>query len=189
MIARRLFLLGFAAALVTAFGCSSGSDDGGGGGTPPPAIVCTDGGAAPANGVTLNCGGAINTTTEQVVVTMGGPASGTTTLRGLNFDVTYDPTKLDYVPAATPQSPLFPDALVAVTLENGVPGILVVSIQQPGTALNVGVGPGPHPVMTLTFSRVTGVSFPPTPLDFDNFEATSASATVGFSSALALSYP
>ena len=189
MIARRLFLLGFAAALVTAFGCSSGSDDGGGGGTPPPAIVCTDGGAAPANGVTLNCGGAINTTTEQVVVTMGGPASGTTTLRGLNFDVTYDPALLDYVPAATPQSPLFPNALVAVTLENGVPGILVVSIQQPGTALNVGVGPGQHPVMTLTFTRAAGMSFPPTPLAFENFEATSASAAVAFSSSLALSYP
>ena len=46
MMARRLFLLGFAAALLTALGCSS---SGGDGGTPSPAIVCVDGGAALAN--------------------------------------------------------------------------------------------------------------------------------------------
>lgn len=189
MIARRLFLFGFAAALITAFGCSSGSDNTDGGGTPAPAIVCTDGGAAGADAVTLNCGGATNSTTERVNVVIGGPASGTTSLRGLNFDVTYDPTKLNFVPAAIPTSPLFPAALVAVSLENGVPGRVVVAIQQPGSDPNVVVTGGQHAVLTLTFSRASGMSFAPTPLAFENAEATSASAPIAFSSGLALSYP
>jgi hypothetical protein len=107
----------------------------------------------------------------------------------LNFDVTYDPLKLDFVPAVTPSSALFPNGLIAVTLANGQPGRVVVSIQQPGAAANVVAAPGQHAVMTLTFSRVANASFTPTPLAFDNFEATSASSAVGFSSSLALSYP
>jgi len=189
MIARRLFLLGFAAALITAFGCSSGSDNNDGGGTTPPGIACTDGGAAAANTVTMACVGATTSTTEQVNVVIGGPASGTTSLRGLNFDVTYDPTKLDFLPAVTPTSPLFSSGLIAVSLENGVPGRVVVSIQQPGPLPNVLVPAGQYTVITLTFSRVSGMSFAPTPLAFENFEATGASAAIAFSSGLALSYP
>ena len=120
---------------------------------------------------------------------MGGPSAGTTTLRGLNFDVTYDPANLDFVPAGAYTSPLFPNALILVSLENGVPGRLVVSIQQPGSSPNVLVQGGQSAVLTLTFARAAGMSFAPTPLAFENFEATSASAAVGFSSSLALSYP
>jgi len=188
MIAHKLFLLGFAAALVTALGCS-GSDNNDGGGTPAPAIVCTDGGAAAANTVILRCGGATNSTTELVNVVIGGPAGGATTLRGLNFDVTYDPTKLNFVADPAPTSPLFPLALVAVSLENGVPGKVVVSIQQPGADPNVSVTTGQHPVLTLTFAGASGMSFTPTPLGFENFEATSSSVPITFSSSLALSYP
>ena len=129
MMARRLFLLGFAAALLTALGCSSSGGDP----VPSAAIVCVNGGAAAANAVTLTCAGATDNTTEQVNVVLGGPASGSTTLRGLNFDVTYDSSKLEYVPAVTDTSPLFsPNALVAVTLFNGQPGRMVVSIQEYG---------------------------------------------------------
>jgi len=189
MIARKLFLLVFAGALIAAFGCSGSDNNNDGGGTPPPAIVCTDGGAAAANTVTLTCGGATNSTTEQVTVVVGGMSGPTTTLRGLNFDVTYDPTKLNFVPAATPTSPLFPAGLVVVSLENGLPGRVVVSIQQPGTDPNVAVAAGQHPAITLTFSRASGMSFTPTPLAFENAEATSSSAPIAFSSGLALSYP
>jgi hypothetical protein len=187
MIARRLFLLGFAGALAFAFGCSGGSDNGGG--TTTPAIVCTDGGAAGANGVTLKCGGAVSSTTEQVVVVMGGQNGGTTTLRGLNFDITYAPANLDFVPAASYVSPLFPNALIAVSLSDGIPGRLVVSIQQPGSSPNIAVPAGQFAVLTLTFARAAGMSFAPTPLAFENSEATNASVAVGFASSLALSYP
>jgi len=188
LLARRLFLLVLGAALFAAFGCGGG---GGGGGTttPPAALACSDGGAAAANSTTMRCGSATNSTTEIVNVVLGGPASGATTLRGLNFDVTYDASKLDYVPAATATSQLFsPNALVAVTLLNGLPGHLVVSIQEFGGLPNVSVGAGQHTVLSLTFRRTAGMSFAPTPLAFANADATSASATITFSSGVALSY-
>jgi len=189
MIARRLFVLGFAAALITAFGCSSGNDNNDGGGTTVPSIVCTDGGAPGANAVTLKCVGALNTSSEQVAVVIGGPSSGSTSLRGLNFDITYDPANLDFIPAVTPTSPLFPNALVLASLENGVPGRVVVAIQQPGDMPNVAVPAGQHTVINLTFNRASGMSFLPTPLAFENSEATSSSAVITFASSLALSYP
>lgn len=185
MIARRLFLLGFAAALLTALGCGGGGD---GGTTTPPALACSDACAAAANGVAMNCGGATGGTTEQVDVVMGGPAAGSTTLRGFNFDVTYDPAKVEFVPAASYTSPLLPNALVAVTLSNGQQGRVVVSIQQPGGLADVTVGAGQHDVIVLSFRRVTGVTFAPIPLTFDNAEATSASAVIAFANGLALSY-
>jgi len=188
MIARRLFLLGFAAALITGISCSSGSDDSGGG-TTSPTIACTDGGAPGANVVAMTCGGAASGTTEHVAVVIGGPASGTTTLRGLNFDVTYDPAELAFVAPVSFSSPLFPDALIAVTLANGLPGRLVVSVQQPGSALNVSVPAGHFTVLTLSFSHPSGTTLAPSPLAFENFEATGASAAVTFTSSLALSYP
>ena len=175
--------VGFAAALLTAVGCSTGT-----GTSPAPALACTDGGAASGNGVVLACGGATATTTEQVNVVMGGPASGSTTLRGLNFDVIYDPAKLTFMPAASYTSPLFPGALVAVTLYNGQPGRVVVSIQETGGAADVSVAPGQHAVLNLSFQTATGVAVTPTPVVFANPEATAASTTISFASALALSY-
>ena len=183
MIARRRFLLGFAAALLTAFGCSSGGD----GGTTTPALACIDGGAAAANAVTMTCGGASDSTTEQVDVVMGGPAVGTTTLRGLNFDVTYVTSNLEFVPAASYTSPLFPGALVAVALSNGQPGRVVVSIQKVGGSV-VSVGAGQHDVLSLSFRRVTGATFGPTLLAFENAEATTASTAISFVIGLALAY-
>ena len=184
MTARKLFLLGFAAALVAALGCSNTDD----GGTPSPALACSDGGAAGVNAVNLSCGGATDSTTEQVNVVMGGPAAGSTALRGLNFDVTYDATKIDFVPAASNTSALFPNALVAVTLFNGLPGRVVVSIQQVGGDPDVSVAPGQHVVLSLSFRRAAGTTFGPRPLALENAEATGASTAIGFSSVLALSY-
>ena len=86
MTARRLFLLGFAVALLTAFGCSNSND----GGTAAPALSCTDGGTAATNTVVLTCGGSADGVSEQIGVVITGPAAGSTSLRGLNFDVTYD---------------------------------------------------------------------------------------------------
>jgi hypothetical protein len=184
MKARRLFVIGFAAALLTALGCSN---DDGGGGTTPAALGCADGGAPAADGVTLMCGGATDSTTEQVDVVMGGTTPGTT-LRGLNFDVRYDPLLLEFMPAATYTSPLFPNALIAVTLFNGLPGQVVVSIQQPGTDPGVVVPTGPQSVLSLSFRSVAGAVYGPTQLLFVNTDATSASAPISFSSSLVLSY-
>jgi len=189
MTARLLFLLGFAAALVTAFGCSSGGD---GGTITAPALACSDGVAAAANAVAMMCGGgSADGTIEQIDVVMGGPASGSTTLRGFNFDVTYDPSKLEFVSVGSATSDLFPpSALVVAALANGQPGQVVVSIQQLGSDLDVVVGTGQHIVLSLSFRRVTGATFAPTPLEFQNAEATAASPAIGFPglSGLALSY-
>ena len=173
MIARRLFLFGFVTALLTAFGCSSGGD---GGGTTTPALLC---------------GGSADGTIERIDVVIGGPASGSTTLRGLNFDVTYDPTKLEFVSAASDTSDLFPStALLVASLFDDQPGQVVVSIQQAGSDPDVVVPTGQHVAVSLSFRRVAGVTFTPTPLEFDNAEATAASPTIGFPgvSGLAVSY-
>jgi len=188
MTARRVALLAFAVALPIGVGCGGGGGGGGGGDTLQ--LSCVDGGAAPANAVTLICGGATNSTTERVDVVLGGPASGTTTLRGLNFDVIYEPANLEYVPAATDTSPLFsPNALVAVRLSDDQPGRVIVSIQEYGSVVApVSVGAGQHLVLSLSFRRAAGVTFGPTPLTFENAEATSAVPAISFGSALALSY-
>ena len=183
MMARCLFLIGFTAALLTAFGCSNGDVT-----TAPPALACADGGQAGANSVTMNCAAATDSTTEQVDVMIGGPATGSTSLRGLNFDVTYDPAHLEFVPAGSYTSPLFPGALVAVTLSGGQQGRVVVSIQQVAGSAASDVTPGPHPVISLSFRTVAGVTFGATPLMFENAEATTASSVIGFTNGLALSY-
>ncbi len=184
-MARSVSLLGFAAALLAAYGCSSGE----GGGLTAPALVCSDGGPAGANAVTMTCGGATDSATEQVDVVLGGPTSGSTTLRGINFDVAYDATKLEFVPSASYASALFPNALIAVELANGQPGRAVVSIQQPGGMADVAVSAGQHIALSLSYRRVAGTTYGPTPLALENAEATSASATISFASGLALSYP
>jgi hypothetical protein len=136
----------------------------------------------------MRCGSAVASTTETVDVVIGGPGAGITTLKGFSFDVTYDPTKLEFVPAATPTSPLMPDALVIVVLANGLPGRVVVGIAQPGTLPDVAVSPGQHSVLSLTFRRAAGATFGPTPLMFDQAAATSPSTTITFASSLTLEY-
>jgi hypothetical protein len=188
MMARRLFLFGFVTALLTALGCSSGGD---GGTTTTPALLCGDASPAAANAVTLTCGGSADGTIERIDVVVGGPASGTTTVRGFNFDVTYDPSKLEFVSAASDTSDLFPpSALLVASLYNGQPGQVVVSIQQAGSDPDVVVVAGQHVALSLSFRRVAGVTFAPTPLEFENAEATAASPAIGFpgASGLALSY-
>jgi hypothetical protein len=150
-------------------------------------IACTDGGPAAADAVTMVCGGIVGTTTENVKIVMAGPAAGTTTVQGLNFDVTYDPAKLQFVPAASYASPLFPSALVVVALANGAQGRVVVSIQQTG-GTNLAVAPGQHDVLTLSLQRAAGASFTPIPVVFENSDATGAPA-VTFTGSLMLSYP
>jgi hypothetical protein len=183
MMARRLFVLGFAAALLTAFGCSN-SDNGGS--TTAPALSCTDSGTVGANAVNTNCAGALDTVTEQVDVVIGGAAGGATTLRGLNFDVTFDPAKLTFVPAASYTSALFPNALIAVSLAQA--GRVVASVQQTGGNPAVTVPSGSNVVLSLTFQRTPGATFGPTPLTFQNTEATSPSTAIAFASGVALSY-
>lgn len=183
MMARTLFLLGFAAALLTGVGCSNGSS----GGSTTVALSCSDGGAAGANVVTMSCGGETDATTEQVNFVMGGPAAGTTTLQGLNFDVTYDPARVEFVPAASYTSPRFPGAIVLVQLFNDQQGRVVVSIQQTAGVLE-SVGPGQHDVLSLSFRSLTGTTFGLAPLTFENTEATNASTPVSFVGGLALSY-
>jgi len=181
----KLILAGFSAALLAAVGCNS---SGGDGGSTMAALACSDGGPAAVNAVTMNCGGASDSSTEVVAVTIGGPAAGSTTLRGLNFDVTYDPSKLEFVHAGNYASSLFPGALIAVAFANGQPGRVLVSIQQTGGAADVGVATGPHMVLSLSFRRAAGATFGPTPLMLENVEATTASAAIAFASSLALSY-
>jgi hypothetical protein len=186
MSGRSLVHLGFAAALLAGYGCSGGGSSVA---PPPPAIGCADGGAPAPNTVALTCGAASDNETERVDVILTGPASGTMTLRGLNFDVTYDPFDLDFIPDATPTSPLFsPGALVAVALHNGQPGDIVISIQQYGGNPDKIVSPGENLVLSLTFRRVSGAIFGPTPLNKRNTEATNASTPVAFVNGLSLSY-
>jgi len=187
MMARRLFLLGFAAALLMAFGCSSGGDVS----TTSPAFVCTDGGAAAANAVTMVCGGA-TAGTQQVDVVIGGPA----TLSGLSFNVMYDGSKLVYDSYdASAASQLFPGALVSVvpsTEPNSLPGYkdVVVSIQMTGgSALTDDVDQ--HVVLSLAFQLASGTTFGPTPLAFNverTLTATPPTAGTTFASNLKLSY-
>jgi len=186
MVVRGALIVGFATALLLSFGCG-GSDTGSG--ATPPALACSDAGAAAANTVIMSCAGAIDGTTEKVNVVIGGPASGTTTLRGLNFDVTYDPAMLEFVLAATPASPLFQDAFVFAVLANGLQGRVVVAIQQPGDLAPVVVAPGEHDVLSLSFRRVPAATFDPTPLTFERAQATAAVPPVAFTSGLALGYP
>ena len=184
--ARGIFVFVFAGALLTSIGCGSSGD----GGTMAPAISCSDGGPAGVNTVTMNCGAAVASTTERVDVVIGGPLSGTTTLRGLNFDVIYDPTKLEFVQDATYTSPIFdPSALVIVALAGGQQGHIVVGIQQIGTVADVVVTPGQHVTLSLSFRTVAGATFDPTPLTFDRAEATAALPAVTFADGLALGYP
>jgi len=187
LTARGLFVAGFAAALLSSLGCGGGSDSGGGGSV-PPALVCTDAGTVGANSVTMSCGGLLYATTERVDIVIGGPASGSTTLRGLNFDVTYDPAKLEFVPEAVPTSPLFPDALVLVALANGQQGRVIAAIQQVGTLPDVPVPPGVNWVLSLSFRRVSAETFGPTPLTYDRASATAASQPITFTDGLALAY-
>jgi len=185
MMARRLFSLMFAAALLTAFGCSSGGDVS----TTSPAFVCTDGGAAATNAVTMVCGGA-TAGTQQVDVVISGPV----TLSGLSFNVMYDGSKLVYdTYDASAASQLFPGALPAVGPSpepNSVPGYkdLVVGIQGSGL---ITLDVGQHVVLSLTFQRASGTTFGPTPLAFNlerTLTATPATAGTAFASSLMLSY-
>ncbi len=186
-IARGLFLSGFAVALLVSLGCGSDGDTGGGGPV-PPSLACTDANTVGANTVTMSCGGLLDSATERVDVVIGGPATGSTTLRGLNFDVTYDPAKLEFVPAADPTSPLFPDALVLVALANGQQGRVIVAVQQVGTLPDVAIAAGQHWVISLSFRRLAPTTFDATPLTFDRAQATAASATITFTDGLALAY-
>src|SRR5262245_57131188 len=188
MIASRLFLAGFCVALLAAVGCGGGDDDTSGG-TTTPSIACTDSGTVPASTVSPTCGSEPNAQTQNVDVVMSGPAAGTTSVRGLNFDLTYDPTKLDFVAAANYTSTLFPNSLIAVGLENGVPGKVIVSIQTTGGDPDVSVGAGEHVALTLSFSRSAGQSFTPTPIGIENAETTPTGLGVTFSSGVAVSYP
>jgi hypothetical protein len=194
MIARWLFLFGFAVALLISLGCGGSSSDNGSTG---PALACTDGGAAAADAVTMTCGGATDSTTEQVNVVMGVPAAGATSLRGLNFDVTYDSTKLTFVSATNYTGGPFPAAalVVATALPNDPTPHVIVSIQQVGTDPDVVIGPGQHVMLHLSFTRTPAATFAPTPLEFDlaTSEVTpptppTVPAVVTFGSALALSY-
>ena len=194
MIARWLFLFGFAVALLISLGCGGSSSDNG---STEPALACTDGGPAAADAVTMTCGGATDSTTEQVNVVMGVPAAGATSLRGLNFDVTYDSTKLTFVSATNYTGGPFPAAalVVATALPNDPTPHVIVSIQQVGTDPDVVIGPGQHVMLHLSFTRTPAATFAPTPLEFDlaTSEVTpptppTVPAVVTFGSALALSY-
>jgi hypothetical protein len=81
---------------------------------------------------------------------------------------------------------MFPLALIAVSSVD--PGRVVVSVQQPGSELQVGVGPGQHVVLSLSFQRVAGVNFPASPITLENTEATSPSVPISFTSLTAIAY-
>lgn len=169
------------AALLANVSCGSG-----GGVLPPPHLSC-GAGSAVASTVVMMCGNTSGAT-ERVDVVLSGPASGTVSVRGFNFDVTYDPMKVEFVPAAPYASPLFPAGLIAVTLFNGNQGRLLVSVQQPGGLDAAAVGPGQSTILSLSFGRKGGATFGPTPLQFENAEATGASASIGFTSDITLAY-
>lgn len=186
MMARRLFLFFFAAALLTAVGCSSGGDV-----SVSPTLACADTGTPVANAVTLTCGGA-TTATQQVDVVIAGPA----TLSGLSFNVMYDGDNLAYDSYdASAASLLFPGALISVvpaSEPNAVPGYkdVVVAIQMTGGAPLTDIS-GVQLVLSLNFTRASGATFGPTPVSFNPLRTLTASpGTAGttFASGLAVSY-
>jgi hypothetical protein len=186
--AHRWILPAFAMALLTGVGCSSG---GGGGGATMPALTCSDGGLPGTNTVVMRCGGVTAGSTERVDVVIGGPSFGVTTLRGLNFDVVYDPSMLEFVSMSSAASQLFPaSALASAELENGEQGRVVVAIHQVGGAPDVAVATGQHLALSLSFRVVADATFSPTPVQFDpsSSEATEASATVSFAGDLRLAH-
>ena len=196
MIARWLFLFGFAVALLISLGCGGSSSDNG---STEPALACTDGGPAAADAVTMTCAGATASTTEQVNVVMGGPAAGATALRGLNFDVTYDSTKVTFVSATNPTGGPFPaSALLAATeFPLDLTPHVVVSIQEVFGDSDVVIAAGQQVVLlNLSFATATGVTtFSPTPVSYDlsASEVTpppppAVPTTVTFGSSLMLSY-
>lgn len=187
-MARRWFLLGFVTALLAGFGCSSGGGDVA---TTAPQLTCGDGGAPAANAVNMKCGGVAGGVTERVDVVIGGPAVGSTTLSGLNFDVLYDPSKLEFVAVTSTTSQLFPaSAIVLADLANQQPGRVVVSIHQVGGVPDVTIFAGQHVALSLSFRLAAGAMFGPTPVQFDpsRSEATDASTTMTFASGLELAY-
>lgn len=187
MRTRRVYLFLFAAALLTAFGCSDDGDVP----TTTPAFACLDGGAASANAVSLGCGGA-SADTQRVDIVIGGPAA----VSGLSFNVMFDGSKLAYDSYdATPANDLFPGALVSVvesTEPNSTPGFkdVVVAIQMTGGTALTG-DPGQHLVLSLSFQRASGATFDPSPLSFNverTLTATPASAGTTFGSSLTVAY-
>jgi hypothetical protein len=179
---------GFVAALLSSLGCGGGSGGGDNSGPVPPAMVCTEAGTAGINTVTMSCGGLIDSGTERVDIVIEGPASGTTSLRGMNFDVVYDATKLEFLPDANPVSPLFPDAFVLVALANGQQGRVVAAIQQPGNLSAVAVSTGEHQVLSFSFRRLGADTFDPTPLTFERAQGTGAVPAITFANGLSLGY-
>ena len=175
--------LGLAAALLTAMACGGG---GGGPDVSTPQLACT-GSAGGTDSVGMTCGSRVDSATERIDVVVVGPASGTTTSMGFNFDVTYDASKVQFM-GSSAVSDLIPNGLVAVSLSNGQQGRLIVSVQQPGNLAPVSVGPGQFTLLTLDFQTVSGAKFGPTPLAFDNADATSASSPVTFASTLELAF-
>ena len=153
------------------------------------ALTCSDGGSPSTNTVVMRCGGLTAGSMETVDVVIGGPTSGITTLRGLNFDAVYDPSKLEFLTVSSATSQLFPpSALVVAELDNGEPGRAVVSIHQVGGFPDVAVSAGPHVALSLSFRVVAGAMFGPTPVQFDTnrSEAADASVTVAFAGDLRL---
>ena len=192
MMARRLLLVGFAAALPMAFGCSSSVDD------PTPSFACT-GGAAAANTVTMVCGGG-NDTTQQVDVVIDGQDLPELKLNGLDFNVMYDGLSLTLMSEDhSAASQLFPGALVSVavppsTEPNTVSGYsgykdVVVGIHMTGNAL-APIVVGQHVVLSLTFQRAAGTTFTaPVLFNPDRTKvATPTSAGTAFADGLSLSY-
>ena len=191
MMAQRVFLVGFAAALLTAFGCSSGDTN-----TTTPSFACSSGTGA-ANTVTMVCGGG-NDTTQQVDVVIDGQDS--LMLSGLNFNVMYDGSSLELVSVDTTAAiQLFPSAVVAVavppsTPPNTVSGYsgykdVVVGIHTAGN-VPVPIVVGQHVVLSLTFQRTAGTTFT-APLLFNPDRtkvAAPASASTAFADGLSLSY-
>jgi len=180
--------LGLAALLLLTSSC--GGD--GGGGTQTAVMTCSSSDTVGANQVAMRCGVEPVNDQGRVDVVLGGPASGEMTVRGFNFDITYDPTKVEYVPSSGFTSPLFvtddglQTALVVVALADGQQGRVVVSVQQPGDLPAQSVDAGTHEVVSLWFRRVVGETFGPTGLAFDNAEATGASVSIEFGSDLSL---
>lgn len=186
---RRGFASGFAAVLLTGLGCSGGG--GGGVTTPMPQLTCTDDGPPAPNEVAMRCGGVAAGVTHRVNVVIGGPEVGSTTLRGLNFDVLYDPSKLEFISVTADMGQLFPSsAFVLGVLHNHLPGRVVVSIHQAGGLPDVAVSAGQRIVLSVSFQRVAGETFGPTPVQFDTStsEATDASTTISFAGGAALAH-
>jgi hypothetical protein len=149
---------------------SCGGSGGGG-----PVVEC--------NAIVVNmlCGGRADRFTQRIRIVIGG-ATSSTDIQGFNFDLVYDSAEILYAGGAE-QGDLLnrdgDDPLLAVSLDNGVQGRLIVAIHRTNQPQGV-QGPDPvNEILSLNFELTDpDAALAPSPILFENAEAVGTTGTI-----------